>query len=444
LAQILSFLIFSRSQWRNWKRPFANIDSEFGVFSYAAFQAGNFDPKPNCFNSDLLMKPLRIGIDIHSVGSHKGGNETYYRELVKGLVKIRSGHSFFLYYTSPAIAQHINADDHFTLEALSPAHRMLRIPFTIPRRTRMDQLDLFHAQFIVPPFLKCKTVTTIPDIAYEHYPHFFPTHQSAWLKVLVRESAKRADHIITVSNYSKTDLIRTYGIREEKITVTYEGAGAEFVPLDRERAKEALARNYGINGEFILYVGRLQARKNLMRLVNAYARIRKAGFVQKLVLAGPQDSLFQPVLSRVRELNLENDILMPGYIPSADVPSFYNAAEIFAYPSIYEGFGLPVMEAMACGTAVVTSRGSSLEEVAGDAAVLVNPLDELSIAQALKQVLAQPDLRKQLGEAGLRRSRLFSFENAARQTVGVYEQVMSAERTGLSTQDLRLESRACL
>jgi glycosyltransferase involved in cell wall biosynthesis len=389
------------------------------------------------------MKQLTIGIDIHSIGSNKGGNETYYRELIKGLVKVHSDHRFFLYYTSPATAQHIGHDEHFTLAKLSPAHPLLRIPFSVPRRARLDRLDLFHAQFIVPPFLKCKTVTTIPDIAYEHYPQFFPAHQRAWLKVLVRESAKRADHIITVSEYSKRDLVQTYGIREEKITVTYEGAGGEFVPLDRGKAKETLTRKYRIDGDFILYLGRLQARKNLMRLVDAYARTRKAGFPHKLVLAGQQDSLFQPVLSRIRELKLENDVLLPGYVAGEDVPAFYNAAEVFVYPSLYEGFGLPLMEAMACGVPVITSRGSSLDEVAGDAAVLVDPLDELSISEALQKVLADPELRRRLGQAGLKRSRQFSFENAARQTIAVYERVMNTEKIGESTLELPMERRTC-
>jgi glycosyltransferase involved in cell wall biosynthesis len=295
----------------------------------------------------------------------------------------------------------------------------------------------------VPPFLRCKTVTTIPDIAYEHFPEFFPAHQRYWLKVLVRESAKRADHIITVSEYSKRDLVQTYGIPEEKITVTYEGAGDEFAPLDRDKCKETLARKYGIEGDFVLYLGRLQARKNLMRLVNAYARTRTAGFPHKLVLAGKRDTLFEPVLSRIRELKLEQNIFLPGYIAAADVPAFYNAAEVFAYPSLYEGFGLPLIEAMACGTPAITSRGSSLEEVAGDAALLVDPLDEMSIADALNRILADPELRRRLGQAGLSRSRQFSFENAARQTVDVYERVMSAENCG-ATVNLPRESRTCL
>jgi glycosyltransferase involved in cell wall biosynthesis len=386
---------------------------------------------------------MRIGIDIHSIGSQKGGNETYYRELIKELVKIRSEHRFLLYHSTPEITKYLNVSNQFSLKHIFPSHRTLRIPFSMPLRAHLDNLDLFHAQFIVPPFLKCKKVTTIPDIAFEHHPQFFSAYQRAWSKVLIRDSAKKADHIITVSEYSKRDLVETYGIHEEKITVTYEGAGKEFVPLDREKSKSEIARKYKIDGDFILYLGRLQARKNLRRLVNAYARVREAGFTHSLVLAGQQDSFFQPVLARVRELKLENNISFPGYVAAEDVPTFYNAAEVFIYPSLYEGFGLPLMEAMACGIPVITSRGSSLDEVAGDAAVLVDPLDELSISEALKNVLNDSELRTRLSVAGLRRSRLFTFENAARQTLDVYERVLGA-KINRATEDLQCGSQACL
>ena len=214
-------------------------------------------------------------------------------------------------------------------------------------------------------------------------------------------------------------------IRAEKITVTYEGAGEEFVPLDREKAREFLARKYGIRDEFILYLGRLQARKNLVRLVESYAKARKSGLRHRLVLAGKADSLFQPVLARIRELKLENDIVLPGYVAAEDVPAFFNAAEVFVYISFYEGFGLPIMEAMACGTPVITSRGTSLEEVAGDGAILVDPMDEASIEGALTRVLGDAGLRLRLGHAGLARSRQFNFKSAAEQTVAVYERVMA-------------------
>ena len=188
---------------------------------------------------------------------------------------------------------------NFHIERIAAASPYLRIPFTLPRVVKRSPVDIFHAQFIIPPFLKCRTVTTIPDIAYEQFPEFVPVYQRAWSKVLVRASAKRADHIVTVSEYSKRDICKKYGISEDKISVTYEAAGEEFIPLDRAECKEKLARKYGIT-DYILYLGRLQARKNLLRLVEAFSELRQAGVSQKLVLAGKRDSLFEPVLSRVR------------------------------------------------------------------------------------------------------------------------------------------------
>jgi len=380
------------------------------------------------------MTQLKVGVDIHSIGSQKGGNETYYRELVAALINGCCDHKFFLYYTNPIAAQQLGGNSHFILKHLFPAHPLLRIPFTIPWHTRLEGLDLFHAQFIVPPFLKCRTVASIFDIAYEHVPQFFDAAQRTWLKALVPWSARRADHIITLSEHSKKDIVRAYGIAEEKITVTHLGAGADFHPRDKEKAKERLAQQYGIHGDFILYLGRLQARKNLTRLVEAYALVRKAGLRQTLVIAGKQDSLFEPVRSRIKELKLEEDVLLPGYVNAEDVPVFYSAAEVFVYPSLYEGFGLPVIEAMSCGVPVITSRGSSLEEVAGNAALLIDPLDEVSIASALKQVLGDSELRNHLSKAGLSRSKQFDFKEAARQTVAVYERVTGAEIGGSARQ----------
>jgi glycosyltransferase involved in cell wall biosynthesis len=370
---------------------------------------------------------MKIGIDIHSIGSQKGGNETYYRELIKELAEIRSDQDFLLYYTHPGTGQQIPANDHFTLKRLSPAHPLLRIPFAIPRRASTDGLDLYHAQFIVPPLLKCKTVTSIFDIAYERVPDLFQPAQRAWLRWLVPWSARRADHILTLSEHSKKDIAETYGIAEDKITVTHLAASDAFIPHSKEKSKERLAQRYGIEGDFILYLGRLQARKNLARLIEAYALVRKAGFSQTLVIAGKRDSLFEPVQARIKELKLEQNILLPGYVHAEDVPIFYSAAEVFVYPSLYEGFGLPVIEAMSCGVPVITSRGSSLEEVAGTAALSIDPLDVEAIAQAIVKVLGDTALREQLREAGLARSKQFNYKDAARQTVAVYERVMGAE-----------------
>jgi glycosyltransferase involved in cell wall biosynthesis len=392
------------------------------------------------------MPRLNIGIDVHSIGSKSGGNETYYRELLRELPKLRSNYQFYLYYTHSSAAGEIQTSEDFCLRRLVPSQRWLRIPFTVPYRARVDELDLFHAQFILPPFLKCKAVTTILDITYEHFPQLFPRHQVTLLKKLVPASATKADHIITISEHSKQDIVETYGVDPDKITVTYLGAGSEFVPLDREKAKDDVARKHGIHQPFILYVGRLQARKNLARLVESYARLRQAGFDHKLVLVGKQDSLFQPVAARIRELAIREDVIQLGYVPGVDLPSFYNAAEVFVYPSLYEGFGLPVLEAMACGTPVITTQGSSLAEVAGDACLLVDPLDESSIAHRLECILGDRGLRERLSQAALKRSSQFSFEKTAKQTLGVYERVLhgkSASREDC-VQPLSMQPRSSL
>jgi len=377
------------------------------------------------------MKSIRIGIDVHSIGSRQAGNETYYRELVTGLSSWSSEHRFFLYHTNPIRREDLSLRRNFSLIRLFPSAPALRIPLTLPWRAWQERLDVFHGMFVLPPFLRCKTVTTVADIAYEHFPEFFPVHELAWFKMMVPWSVRNADHVITVSECSKRDIVQTYGIPEEKITVTHEGAGKRFFPHDKDVSKGELARKYGIEGDFILYLGRLQARKNLLALVNAFAHVHKSGLPHKLVLAGRMDWKFSPVLSRIHDLGLEQFILMPGYIADNDVPIFYSSADLFVYPSFFEGFGLPVIEAMACGTPVMTSRGSSLEEVAGSAAYLVEPSDETAIADSLKRVLEDPELRVRMGQAGLARSRLFSFRHTAQQTIRVYEQLMG-ERVPLS------------
>ena len=243
-------------------------------------------------------------------------------------------------------------------------------------------------------------MTTIPDIAYEHYPQFFSKFDVLRAKVLIRRSAERADHIITVSDYSKNDISRTYHIDPARITVTHEGAGSDFFPRDKDECREQIARKYGIKASFILYVGRLQERKNLRRLLSAYARVKKEGADEKLVLVGKKDWGSGNIQTHLRSLDLKDSVIFTGYVPSADLPVFYNAAEAFIYPSIFEGFGLPVIEAMACGTPVLTSYGSSLQEVAGDAALLVDPMSEESITRRARQALGRLQF-----ETGLRPGR---------------------------------------
>jgi glycosyltransferase involved in cell wall biosynthesis len=371
---------------------------------------------------------MRIGIDAHAIGSESAGNETYYEQLLKHLAAApTNGAHYVVYYTHLAAAGRVSLNGKFQWKRLWPATPFWRIPIGFPLEFRRARLDVFHAQLIIPPFCNCKTVTTIPDIAYEHYPDFFSTFETLRSKILTRRSAERADHIITVSEYSKRDISTTYHIDPDRITVTYEGAGPEFSPRDKATSRGEIARKYGIDNHFLLYVGRLQERKNLHRLLSAYAQVKKSGADEKLVLVGKKDWMTQNLEAHVKYLDLADSVIFTGYVPSEDLPIFYNAAEAFVYPSIFEGFGLPVIEAMACGLPVLTSYGSSLQEVAGDAALLVDPMSEESIAQALAKVLGDPSLRLRLASAGLARSAAFSFKKTAEQTAHVYERLAGAD-----------------
>jgi glycosyltransferase involved in cell wall biosynthesis len=367
---------------------------------------------------------MRIGIDAHALGSRSSGNETYIEQLIQHLAMVATnGMRYLVYYTHPDGAKRVPSSEKLQWKQISPATPFWRIPIGFPLAFRREKLDIFHAQHFIPPFCQCKTVTYIPDIAYEHFPESFSRFETLWLKGLVRRSAKRADHIVTLSEYSKEDIAKTYNIDPGKITVTYLGAGDQYFPRDKEKCREQIAAKYGVTAPFLLYVGRLQERKNLPRLLSAFARLRKEGVDEKLVLVGKKDWMFGNIHAQVESLGLADSVIFPGYVPSSDLPAFFNAAEAFVFPSIFEGFGLPVIEAMACGLPVLTSFGSSLEEIAADAAVLVDPLSEDSIAKGLGKLLGDAQFRARLGQAGLARSASFSFKKTAEQTIEVYKRV---------------------
>lgn len=379
---------------------------------------------------------MRIGIDAHSVGAGKGGNETYFRSLLKSLVCIDEINEYVVYGARIQSLKQMKLGQHrFKVRQVRPSNAYLRIPFAMPIRIFRESLDIFHAQHIIPPLVKCRVVTTIPDLAYEHHPEYFSAFQVAWSKRLISGSAKRADHIITVSEFSRADLICRYGVDPAKVTVTYEAAEEEYFPRDHGQAREYVARRYGITRPFILYVGRLQGRKNLVRLVQAYGNARRHGADHQLVLVGKKDWGAEHILSTIAELGLNDDVLLTGYTPTVDLPWFYNAADVFAYVSFFEGFGLPVIEAMACGTPVVTSMGSSLEEVAGDAALIVDPSDLTMITAALERLIGDSNLRQELGRRGVRRSSQFDLTAMARKTLTIYERVCGTEKcTGRTTE----------
>ena len=363
---------------------------------------------------------MKIAIDVHSVGAQAGGNETFYRQLLEGLAQDQSPNEYTLFYTHPQAPTLVRVDERFRWLHV-PQNPVRRICLSIPALAKELQPDVFHCQYILPPRISSKSVITIHDLAHERHPELSPRLEGMRMRALVPWSARRADHIITVSEYSANDLVSLYGLPRSKITVAYQAPSPVFRPRDQTTAKAQLERTYGIKWPFILYVGRLQARKNLVRLSEAFARVRNQHPELKLVLVGKADLGYDKLRAWISELNLSESVIFPGYVSSDDLPLFYNTAEMFVFPSIFEGFGLPVMEAMASGVPTITSRGSCLAEVAGNGALLVDPMSVDSIAKAMTGVLENAGLRRELVERGLQRSACFSTARFAAKILDVYK-----------------------
>lgn len=305
----------------------------------------------------------------------------------------------------------------------NPSTRVLWEQLIQPRVLRQLGADLLHAPVFVGPLMApCPVVTTIHDLSFMRFPDLFPGAKRLYLRTMTQLSARRARHVIAVSQHAASESVALLGIPREKITVVYHGVDSEFRPLPEGRVA-AFRQRRGLPDRMLLFVGTLEPRKNLIRLVEAFARI--CGGQSKLVIAGGRGWLYKDLFTRVEELNLGEAVIFPGYVPNEELPLWYNAATALAYPSLYEGFGMPVTEAQACGTPVITSNTSSLPEAAGEAALLVDPHDVEAIAEAMKRVLGDETLRNELREQGLHHARTFSWTRTARETTQVYRQAVA-------------------
>ena len=370
---------------------------------------------------------MRVGISSEWVGTRAGGLETYSHSLVEALARLDTDNEYVV-YTARRNAFEGLAHRHpnFSIRFLGSESRWFAVPFGLPFALWSRPVDLFHATSVVPPVCPARLVVTVHDLGFKHHPEFFPPLVRLRLKTLISSGARRAERIIAVSNTTKQDLVDTFGIPEEKIVVVYEGVSPNYRPIaDDEERRRVLAR-YGIEGDYVLYVGRLHVRKNLVRLLQAFARIRRGGASHRLVLVGRKLFDADPLLRAIVDLGLTDEVLLPGHIPLADLAHVYSGATVFVYPSLFEGFGLPPLEAMACGTPVITSNVSSLPEVVGDAALLADPRSVDELANAMERLLADVGLRRRCREKGLARVAAFTWERTARETLAVYSTLLNA------------------
>jgi glycosyltransferase involved in cell wall biosynthesis len=376
---------------------------------------------------------LRIAIDAHSVGTELGGNESYATNLIEALAEIDSTNHYTLYVTRrEALERFNNRWPNFTVRATLPHTPLIRIPLALSAELRKNPVDVLHVQFTAPLIAPCPVVASIHDLAFEHLPRTFKRRSSMQLRLTVRHTARKAAHIITASEYSRRDIMQTYGIAPHRITVTPPAAPASFGPVTDEKELARVRDLYGIEGDYILNVGSIQPRKNLSRLIVAYSRLRRARpeiKLPQLVLAGKCAWLYGETLRTIKELEVSNSVILTGYVPEAHLPALYSGALCFVYPSYFEGFGLPPLEAMKCGAAVIVGNKTSLPEVVGDAALLVDPFNVDDIASAMEKVMVDSSLRSHLRAKGLEQAKLFDWRETARKTLAVYKKAADLGRS---------------
>ncbi|MFN8454747.1 MAG: glycosyltransferase family 1 protein [Anaerolineae bacterium] len=288
---------------------------------------------------------------------------------------------------------------------------------------------LFVPAHVLPLYCPVPALVTVHDLGYRYYPEAHRPFDRWYLEWTTRRHTRVARHIIADSQATKADLVRFYGANPERITVVYLGRDETLGRVNDPQLIATAKNKYNIEGDYLLYLGTLQPRKNLLRLVEAFAQLINSGVQNysfaslKLVIAGSKGWLYNDIFARAQALGLAGRVLFPGFVAADDKAALLSGALAYVFPSLYEGFGLPVLEAMACGTPVLTSNSSSLPEVAGEAALLVDPHDTAHIIQGLSQLLTQPDLRCRLVEQGYRQIQRFSWARAAEQVKEIAEHV---------------------
>lgn len=367
---------------------------------------------------------MLVGIDAsRATVARRTGTENYSLHLIRGLLALDDAHRYRLYFRQPP------PEDLFDLRA---EQRILRFPrlwthVALSREMLTSPPDLLFVPSHVLPLIhpRC-SVATVHDLGFHYYPEAHTLFQNVYLRWSTRHNARASTLVLADSLATRRDLNHYYGLPADKVLVVYPGRDETLAPVTDPTTLAAVRVRYNLQQPYLLYVGTLHPRKNLVRLVQAFAQLLgqpAAGSADPvLVLAGQRGWLYREISDEVRRLGLQGRVRLTGYVPDEDLPALLSGALAFAFPSLYEGFGLPVVEAMACGTPVVCSQSSSLPEAAGDAALLVDPLDPEAISAALARIVGDEGLRRELVRRGFEQARQFSWRRCAREARAALEE----------------------
>jgi glycosyltransferase involved in cell wall biosynthesis len=381
---------------------------------------------------------VNICLDLSAAVHHRAGIGRFSQELTGALVHLQApGSTYTVFYNRPADATPEPPVDRLPTICVPWGDKPWRLRTMLAHLARRPQdglfrgVDLFHGTDHLLPYLaRTASVFTLYDLTYL----LTDTHSSLnrlFLTLMVPHFLRAAGGVITISESGRRDLLRHYAVDPAKVRVIYGGVSSQFRPAPPDACTELRAR-CGLPGRFMLTVGTIEPRKNLCRLLEAYRALSDRGLEVGLVIAGRRGWRSEEFFATLNRLGLEQRVVLLHGVPDADLPVLYSAAALFVFPSLYEGFGLPPLEAMACGTPVVTSNSSSIPEVVGEAGITVDPLDTGALASAIEGLLANPDLGRQLSGAGTARAARFTWQAAAHATRQVYEAVLRSRREDLT------------
>jgi len=370
---------------------------------------------------------MRFAVDAHAIGRHLTGNEVYIRSLLKAFAARERDCEFVAYVSSDEARALVPASIGTRRVAANP---FIRLGFDIGMRTREDRPDLLHVQYTAPLACSVPVVVSVHDVSFLDHPEFFTRDRVLQLRWTVRRTVRRAAQVLTGSEFSRRAIAKAYGLDDGKVTVVPNAAGPEYRPISRAAAASEVAERFSLPTPFILSVGDLQPRKNQVGLIEAFARLVRAypQLKHQLAIAGKAAWLADRAYQAARESGVADRIRFLGFVTDRDLLPLYNACDLFVFPSFYEGFGLPVLEAMACGRAVACSGAAALPEVVDGAAILFDPHSADEMVRAMADLLLDAELRGRMERLGQSRAAHFNWQSTAQRTLEVFHGVAERSR----------------
>jgi len=370
---------------------------------------------------------MRFSVDAHAIGCHLTGNEVYIRNLLHEFARLDQDNDLIAYISKQG-AEAVLPSRIQTRRVSENPYKRLGVD--LPSHLRRDRPDLLHVQYTGPVFSAAPLVVSVHDVSYLEHPQYFTRFRSLQLRLTVKRTLERAARVLTPSEFSRRAILRHYRIAEEKVVVVPNAVAGQFRLMERDVARVAIQRKFGILRPFVLTVGDLQPRKNHLGLLQAFEDMLRAEpkLQHDLVFVGKETWYSRELHRAVERSTLRDRVHFTGFVEDADLLQFYGACDLFVFPSFYEGFGLPILEAMACGRAVACSRLTAMPEVADAAGILFDPGSKTEIASAMLDILRDPELRARLERLGLQRASAFTWEKSAARTLEVYYQVAGLHR----------------